>query len=46
VVAFIAWIYFSAQLFFIGAEFTQVWARRRGGTLSEAPPKKAVAERP
>lgn len=46
VVAFIAWIYFSAQLFFIGAEFTQVWARRRGGTLSETPARKAVAERP
>lgn len=24
------WVYFSAQVFFIGAEFTQVWARYRG----------------
>lgn len=24
------WIYYSAQVFFIGAEFTQVWARKRG----------------
>jgi membrane protein len=24
------WIYFSAQVFFLGAEFTQVWARRQG----------------
>ena len=24
------WIYFSAQVFFLGAEFTQVWARYRG----------------
>lgn len=34
VVAFLAWIYFSAQLFFLGAEFTQVWSRRRGGVMS------------
>lgn len=27
-VAFLAWIYFSAQLLFAGAVFTQVWARR------------------
>lgn len=32
-VAFLAWIYFSAQVFFFGAEFTQVWARRRGYVL-------------
>lgn len=24
------WIYFSGQVFFLGAEFTQVWARARG----------------
>lgn len=35
VVAFLAWIYFSAQIFFLGAEFTQVWSRRRGGVMSE-----------
>jgi len=34
VVTFLAWIYFSAQIFFFGAEFTQVWARRRGGVVS------------
>lgn len=34
VVAFLAWIYFSAQIFFLGAEFTQVWSRRRGGVMS------------
>jgi membrane protein len=27
---FLIWIYYSAQVFFIGAEFTQVYARRRG----------------
>ena len=35
VVTFLAWIYFSAQIFFLGAEFTQVWSRRRGGVMSE-----------
>lgn len=34
VVTFLAWIYFSAQIFFLGAEFTQVWSRRRGGVMS------------
>lgn len=24
------WVYFSAQVFFLGAEFTQVWARQQG----------------
>jgi membrane protein len=24
------WVYFSAQALFLGAEFTQVWARTRG----------------
>jgi membrane protein len=33
VVAFLAWVYFSAQVFFLGAEFTQVWSRHRGGVL-------------
>lgn len=33
VVVFLAWVYFSAQIFFLGAEFTQVWSRRRGGIL-------------
>lgn len=35
-VTFIAWIYFSAQIFYLGAEFTQVWSRRRGGVLAAA----------
>lgn len=29
-VAFLVWVYYSAQIFFFGAEFTQVWAERRG----------------
>lgn len=33
IVAFLAWVYLSSQIFFIGAEFTQVWARRRGDLI-------------
>jgi membrane protein len=28
-IVLLVWIYYSAQVFFLGAEFTQVWARRR-----------------
>ncbi len=27
------WVYFSAQVFFMGAEFTEVWARHRGRSI-------------
>lgn len=30
-VVFLFWVYYSAQIFFIGAEFTQEYARRHGG---------------
>jgi membrane protein len=29
-VVFLAWLYYSAQIFFLGAEFTHVYATRRG----------------
>jgi membrane protein len=29
-VAFLAWVYYSAQVFFLGAEFTHIFAHRRG----------------
>lgn len=32
----LVWIYYSAQVYFFGAEFTQVWARRYGGALEPA----------
>lgn len=32
----LAWIYFSALLFLLGAEFTQVWARRYGKQIEPA----------
>lgn len=30
------WVYYSAQVYFFGAEFTQVWARRYGGRIEPA----------
>ena len=29
-VIILLWVYYSAQILFFGAEFTNVWARRRG----------------
>ena len=29
-VVFIVWVYYSAQIFFLGAEFTHVYAERHG----------------
>jgi membrane protein len=40
VVALLVWVYWSAQIFLIGAEFTWVWAHRLGsrqGMASSAP---------
>ncbi len=39
-VALLFWVYFSAQIFFLGAEFTQVYARHRGERI--VPEKDAV----
>ena len=30
---FLIWIYYSAQILFLGAEFTRAWARRRSGPI-------------
>jgi membrane protein len=35
-VALLLWIYYSSQLLFLGAEFTQVYARRHGSLRQEA----------
>ena len=35
-VALLLWIYYSSQLLFLGAEFTQVYARRCGSLRAEA----------
>lgn len=37
VVAFLAWIYMSSQIFFLGAEFTWVWSRRRSSGRGHQP---------
>jgi membrane protein len=42
-VAMVVWVYWSAQIFLLGAEFTWVWARRFGSLRghAEAPPAAA-----
>lgn len=42
-VALLAWLFFSVQILFVGAEFTQVYARRRDRQIR--PDKNAVPER-
>src|SRR5262249_47039265 len=39
-VVILVWVYYSAQILFLGAEFTKVWTRRRGGGF--VPDDKAV----
>jgi membrane protein len=45
IVLILVWIYYSAQIVFFGAEFTQVYARRRGSHAgaARAEPGTAVA---
>ncbi|HTC37028.1 MAG TPA: YihY/virulence factor BrkB family protein [Bryobacteraceae bacterium] len=38
VVLFLVWVYYSAQLFFLGAEFTKVYTRRFGSHGAASPP--------
>lgn len=38
-VVLLVWIYYSAQVFLLGAEFTRVYAYRRGSHAGEEPPK-------
>lgn len=41
------WVYYSAVIFLLGAEFTQVWAQRGGKRIPPAPGAvKSVPERP
>jgi membrane protein len=35
-VVFLAWVYYSAQIFFLGAEFTHLYATRHGSHRTEA----------
>lgn len=43
-VALVVWVYYSSQIVFLGAEFTQAWARRFGGRI--VPDHDAVAVAP
>jgi membrane protein len=38
-VVLLVWLYYSAQVFLLGAEFTRVYAYRRGSRAGEAPPE-------
>jgi membrane protein len=40
-VVLVVWVYYSAQILFLGAEFTQVQARQRGRAIK--PSKRAIA---
>ena len=42
-VAMVVWVYWSAQIFLLGAEFTWVWARRFGSLSERADPPPAAA---
>jgi membrane protein len=43
-VVLVVWVYYSVQILFLGAEFTQVVARRRGRAIE--PSAKAISIRP
>jgi len=37
IIALVVWVYYAAQIFLLGAEFTQVQARRRGSEIKPSP---------
>lgn len=43
-VVLVVWVYYSVQILFLGAEFTQVVARRRGRAIE--PSHRAISLRP
>jgi membrane protein len=43
-IVLLLWIYYSAQILFLGAEFTQVYARRYGSLVTAKDPNEVVAE--
>jgi membrane protein len=45
-VAFLLWVYYAAQVFFLGAAWTAARARRRADAAPTAAPKPAPAESP
>ncbi len=43
-VAVMLWVYYSAQIFLLGAEFTQVYASNRGAKIAAGPDAKVMSE--
>ncbi len=39
------WVYYSALIFFFGAEMTQVWSRRQGRAIAPSPGAVRVVEK-
>ncbi|HEY4123102.1 MAG TPA: YihY/virulence factor BrkB family protein [Rhizomicrobium sp.] len=40
VIVLLLWIYYTAQIFLLGAEFTRVWSKRHGSLRDERVPEK------
>jgi membrane protein len=45
IVALVVWVYYAAQILFVGAEFTQVQARRRGGAIEPSKSAERVEKK-
>lgn len=43
-VLLLLWVYYSAQILFMGAEFTQVYARRHGSRIAASPNARKLTE--
>jgi membrane protein len=41
-VVLLMWVYYSAQIFLLGAEFTWIYAHRHGSRKNTAPPNEPV----
>jgi len=46
VLVLMVWIYFSSQILFLGAEFTEVYSRRRGSRMAQPEPPPAAQPAP
>jgi membrane protein len=44
IVLLLVWVYYSAQIFLLGAEFTWIYAYRFGSRRGQEPPRAAVAK--
>lgn len=46
IIALVVWVYYAAQILFMGAEFTQVQARRRGSEIRPSKGAVRVSQQP